>query len=456
MKKIFECITSAFVIAVFASCSLADLVNVDKPQLGTDIDHKYLDTREGSLGLLYSTLGSLQAGVSKAALEVGLFTDELTARPYNSSIESSDTRVEFTDINGIVGISFPAYSDLQAARVRAGHARYFLRRQNDSTLNFAISAAYAYEGYAIMMLAENLCSGVPLSEAPYGGTAVYGRAIPSDSLFRIAISKFDSSLVIQHDSASYITLAKIGKGRALMSIGMYEKAAQAVSDIPTSADYNIYYTEAATSNPNSVRATVENAFWTNTNILGVVKPNDLYEIVNLEGNNGLMWFTDPESIDPRLPVTVTSSQGVYTFPAIVRQMKFINGNVVLKLASGIEARMIEAEYQLSTNDPHWIEEVNEARRTLALSDLVSPSITTQKIDLLFNERALWFYGHATRLSDMRRLVRQYGRIINSVYPVGSYNRSAAIYTYGDATVFIPTDPEFMDNYNYSGCINRNP
>lgn len=457
MKKIFDTAISVLAMSVMlASCSLSDLVDVDKPQLGADIDHEYLDTRAGALGLLYSTLGSLQAGISVSALEVGQFTDELTARPYTSGIERSDTRVELESSIGVKGIPFLAYGSLQASRVTAGYARYFLRRNHDSTLNFAVSAAYSYEGYAIMMLAENLCSGVPLSEAPYGGVAVYGRALPSDSLFRIAISKFDSALAIQHDSVSYVTLAKIGKGRALMALKLYEEAAQTVSDIPTSAEYNIYYTEAATSIPNSSSTRIENAYW--THIPGAIpQPNDLYEIVNREGGNGLVWFSNPASLDPRLPVTVSrSTEGVYSFPAIVRQMKFTNGSPVIKLATGIEARMIEAEYMLSANDPNWIDAVNEARATKSLPDLSSPVTATQSIDLLFSERAFWFYGHATRLADMRRLVRQYGRLVNSVYPIGSYSRSLNVYTYGDAVVFIPAIAEFQNNYNYSGCLNRNP
>ncbi len=460
MKIIIRTILSTLgTLSALAACSLSDIVKVDKPQTGTEIDHEYLDTRAGALGLLYSTLGTLQKGVSKGALDVSLLTDELTSgQNITSSAASSainkDSRNQEESANGIAGLQFSAYAELQTTRTRAGYARYFLRRQKDSTLNFAISAAYSYEGYAIVMMAENLCSGIPLSEATYDGDAIYGRSLSTDSVLRIAISKFDSAIAVQHDSTSYLWLAKIGKGRALMSLGLYEDAAQTIADVPISATYNLYYTQAITPNIPSPR--VLNAFWTNSNDGGSIKPNDRFEITNQEGLNGLIWFVNPESVDPRLPVTVVENNGEYTFPPYVRQQKFINGTVLFKLATGIEARLIEAEYLLSKGESDWIAPLNAARATVGLADTISPSNVTESVDLLFRERALWFYGQATRLADMRRLVRQYGRNVNSVYMIGGYTRSNSIFTYGDVTLFIPGLDEFDRNYNYSGCINRNP
>lgn len=435
-----------------SACALSDIVNVDKPQTGSEIDHDYLDTRSGSLSLLYSTLGSLQNGVSRAALQVGVFTDELTARPENSQDNvyfgrtRIDPRVEHEVSFGLKGLPFDAYNDLQATRARAGHARYFMKRQVDTTLNYAISAAYSYEGYAIMMLAENLCSGIPLSEALYGQDAVYGKALPSDSLFLIAVSKFDSALALNYDSLRFRTLAQVGKARALTSLGRYKEAASAVSDIQQADVYNLQYTQMVT--PGQTLQEPADAFWTTTVSSSARTSNQGHEIINREGGNGMVWFSNTASPDPRLPLSVDG--------LVVRQSKFPTGAVSFKLASWIDAKMIEAEYLLSIDDLNWIEPINAARRTINLPDTVSPATFSEKIDLLFRERALWFYGQATRLSDMRRLVRQYGRSVNSVFPVGGYTRAYTIFAYGDAVVFIPNVEEFRNNYNYSGCINRNP
>ncbi len=468
MNKILRSVTmmvGAFgLIAIVSACSLDSIVKVDKPQVGEDVDFDYLDTRPGALGLLYSTIGSLQSAVSSVSKEVGNISDELTARPHNSfesvyGAPGPDTRLETDNGAGVHGVQLAAYRDLQTARVRAGYARYFLRRQSDSSLNYAISAAYAFEGYAITMLAENLCSGVPLSDVRYGEKAVYGRALPTDSLLVIAISKFDSALYLNHDSTRFKTLAKVGKARALMSLGRYSDAAMTVSDIQPTDNFSIHYTETITPDPNSPSQDARDAFWTNA-ILAPGSSSTLYqghEIVNQEGGNGLLWFVNARNLDPRLPVDVSIvDDTVYVFPTVVRQRKFADGNISFNLASWIEARMIAAEYLLSTSDPNWIDPINEARQTVGLSDTVSPANAVQRQNLLFRERAFWFYLHGTRLSDMRRLVRQYGRSVNSIYPVGSYTRSSQVYTYGDATVFIPSQQEFSENHVYAGCINRNP
>lgn len=446
-------------------CSLSNLVDVNKPQTGSEIDHEYLDTRAGALGLLNYSLGVLQSGVSEASFVVGVFTDELTARPvgsadyYYGTRTNHDTRAAAVINYRLNGLQFTAYGSLQAARVNAGYAQYFLRRQADSTLNFAISGSYSIEGYAITILAENLCSGVPLSESPYGQQAVYGKALPTDSLLRIAIAKFDSALTINHDSTRYKNLARIGKGRALLSLGKYEEAASAVAEVTNSNPFNLHYTGELV--PNSSATVPQKAFWSvpgrviaNRETLSAYRA---HEIVNMEGNNGMIWFSNPARIDPRVPVDVTKiNDTTFSFPSIVRQKKFTNGSVILKFASWIDAKMIEAEYLLSTGNPNWIEPLNAARRTVGLTDTTSPTAIDDKINLLFRERAFWFYGHATRLADMRRLVRQYRRDVGSVYPTGVYSRSGTIYTYGDEFVMIPFAQEFVDNYNYSGCIHFNP
>lgn len=443
-------------VFLMTSCSLSDLVDVDKPQIGADIDHKYLDTRAGAIGLFHSALVSFQQGVSEAAYDVGLLTDELSARPINSQEPLRgdrafiDARTDSDITLGIKGIqSSPAYEHIQSARIRASHARFFLNRQKDSSLNFAISGSYSLEGYSVLMLAENFCSGIPLSESVYGSTLTYGSPIATDSLLNIAVSKFDSALSYSTDSLRYVTLAKVGKGRALMSLGRYQEAAQTVSDIAPSEVYTLSYTQ----NPPQNSVSLNYGFWTMTNAnASTVTRYRSSETKNMEGVNGLEWYTDPDAIDPRVRFTVT--EGV--FPEVVRQEKFVNGTVTLRLASWVEARMIEAEHLLSSGSSNWINPLNEARNSVGLPDTTSPANAHNKIDLLFRERAFWFYGQATRLADMRRLVRQYNRDANTVFPIGPYVGNPAVFSFGDAMVFSPSRGEFNDNYKFSGCFHRNP
>ena len=74
-------------------------------------------------------------------------------------------------------------------------------------------------------------------------------------------------------------------------------------------------------------------------------------------------------------------------------------------------------------------------------------------NLLFAERARWLWLTAHRLSDLRRLIRQYGRLTNTVFPVGPYFKAS--FDYGP-DVNIPVPITEQNNPNFTGCLDRNP
>jgi hypothetical protein len=84
-----------------------------------------------------------------------------------------------------------------------------------------------------------------------------------------------------------------------------------------------------------------------------------------------------------------------------------------------------------------------------------------QIDVLFRERAFWLYGLGTRVGDLRRLIRQYKRDANAVFPSGPYANGnnpglpTPIPTYGtDVSLTLPTPASFetTTNPNYKGCL----
>lgn len=446
----------------FASvgCSLDAFVKAKDPEAETELTRSYMRTLQGAMSLFNAARANLQYGIKNTAIDVSLLTDELTIRPTNhndhigipSSFVNTDIRYEQTQVltTGVrvQGLFFSAYMEAQTARVSATHARTLFRELNDPSLMYAISATYAIEGYAIMIMAENMCSGIALSDVPFEEEAVYGNALRTDEVLRIAVAKFDSALQVSHDSIRYIALARIGKGRALMGLGEYERAAEAVKEVRLGDKFELRYPE---SNEQG------GGFWTwvpaNANTSSKVKG---VEIVNREGINGLVWYTDPNTVDPRIPVETIINNGVRNFPTVVRQQKFVKGGITLQLAKWAEAKLIESEYLLGINDVNWIAPLNEARRSIGLSDTISPSSIDEKVDLLFRERAYWFYGEAVRLADFRRLVRQYQRSPYMVYPTGAFLRSSQHAHYGDAFVFVPHIREFEFNHRYTGCFHENP
>ena len=60
------------------------------------------------------------------------------------------------------------------------------------------------------------------------------------------------------------------------------------------------------------------------------------------------------------------------------------------------------------------------------------------------------WGTAHRLGDMRRLVRQYSRPQETVFPVGEYHKGGE---YGSDVNF-PVSSDERNNPKFTGCIDR--
>jgi hypothetical protein len=79
------------------------------------------------------------------------------------------------------------------------------------------------------------------------------------------------------------------------------------------------------------------------------------------------------------------------------------------------------------------------------------------VDQLFSERAFWLFATGHRLGDMRRLIRQYGRDPETVFPTGDWFKGGL--TYG-TDVNLPLPRREQNNPNVpnggDGCLDRNP
>lgn len=450
-------VATALMLATLNACSFDSLVNVDDPESGRELSPGAISSREGGLGLYRSAVGQLAQGISELSRQVGAFTDELAVRPASSDDHNGmnwpdDSRLDSTNRWGERMLASSSYAYLHGARVRASQARTVLSKFDDPSYNYILAATYGVEAYSIILLAESMCSGIPLSEVPFGLDVEFTGAIPTEQLFTTAIAKLDSGLFLEQDSARVTALLRMGKARAYMGLGDYEQAAEVVADYSETDKFELTYTLASPyGSPTSTYG-----FWADT-VLDINRGNyNLFEMVNREGRNGIVWYQDPNKIDPRLPVTLTEVEGVAQFATVVRQRKRMVGNMPFPLAHWVEAKMILAENYLSKADPQWLTELNSARRSVGLSDTTDPGTSSARVDLLFRERAFWFYLDGRRLADYRRLINQYGRSIATVYPVGVYTRRPGVPFYGEAYVFSPPSSEYEHNYKYDGCIHRNP
>jgi hypothetical protein len=154
--------------------------------------------------------------------------------------------------------------------------------------------------------------------------------------------------------------------------------------------------------------------------------------------------------------------------------------VPIRIADGVEARLIEAEAALRRNDGSWLTILNTLRSscvgaaacatapgmaTGSLPPLTDPGSDSLRVDTLFHERAKWLYLTAHREGDFRRLVHFYNRRADDLWPTGNYANpgfpplvpatSTNGTLYGVDVVFNP-EAETTYNHLYQGCFSLDP
>ena len=235
-------------------------------------------------------------------------------------------------------------------------------------------------------------------------------------------------------------MVAVGRARTLIDLARYDDAAAAVAAVPTDFRFDVTY--SATSVVNAVYD------WMNATLN--------YAPADREGGNGMDFIS---ANDPRVTV-IRNAAGAPTPRAgqdganHFTQTVFANPGSPIPLATGVEARLIEAEAALQRGDATtYLAKMNEARATVpGLTPLADPGARAAREDLLFRERAFWFWGTAHRLGDLRRLVRTYKRPAESVYPTGPYFKGGS---YGTDLVLLPAQAE-QNNPAFTGCANRDP
>jgi hypothetical protein len=397
----------------------------------------------------------------------GLLTDEFTYSGFSGSVTAAQANIDARQTVGtgrFVESGDIAWQYLGQARSGLLVAIPGLLKYEPTNGRSKIGEAYALAGYAELLLAEGYCAGTPLDEVLPGGRIQNGMPLSTDSLFAVAETHFDSALAEANGDVTVVGLASVGLGRALLNRGRYPAAAAAVAGVPTSLVYEgeLEPTEAvgAAQGPNLYAFGVE---------FGSYR---FFNVADQEGVSGLNFAS---ARDPRL-VLDTSTYQTPGGSAWRLPIKFESNLSAIPLASGIEARLIQAEAALASGDvPGWTNDLNALRADSSathiggLSPLTPDSTLTataaQQVNVMFRERAFWLFGTGTRLGDLRRLIRQYGRDPSTVFPTGAYANGSnpelpvPIPVYGtDVNLTLPTSSGLTTNGmtetnpNYKGCI----
>lgn len=384
-----------------------------------------------------------------ANLYGGILTDELiNARPGGDHLDQR----AFNE-NTFPHYAWDNFSQTYTQLIR-GRVALLAHTPNDAVRTTRVGRLHGLSGVALTVGGELFCNGVPLSNADDAQPAY--TLVNNVDMFERSVAHADSSLAILSTSASdmpYRYLARLTKARALVNLGRYADAAAVVGAggdgagsgaVPTNFELNAEY--SATTNANAIYD------W----MVGSAN----FGPADKEGGNGLDFRS---ANDPRVVVGPVPRNGQDGSTQIYPIRGYPNGSAPTRLVTGVEARMIEAEAALDAgNTPAYLAALNEARANPAvraswsipdgtLAPLTAPADQAARVDLLFRERAFWMYLTTRRVGDLRRLVRQYGRPADSVWPSGAYFKGG---TYGSDMNITPSNAE-RNNPLYQGCTDRN-
>jgi hypothetical protein len=412
--------------------------------------------------------------------------------------QAADSRILQPTVLG--NISDLSFSRLEQARFNARRAYGVVDQFSTPLTAVADSATKAQlrtiEGYVYVTLSEGWCGDVPFSVLPDVGLIdpsqiVGGVGLTTSQMNDSAVVRFNQGLA----NSSINRLAAVGKGRALLNNAQFAAAAAAVAAVPTSFVFLLQHSQntAAENNP-----------------MASLEQNGRYGVANLEGGltaAGNAIRTDTASttiaaggsaeglafrglIDVRVPWELKPTNGLCFSSSIRCKLNdnYPNFDADVPLASGVEARLIEAEAALQAGDavtmmsklntlraavtslltglypgatPSSAFKTNGAPNTLApLVDPADPttSAATQfaaRRNLLFSERALWLYNTGHRQGDLRRLARApYSLATSAVFPSGLFFRGGS---YGsDVNYPIPFAEQNNTAFNPALCNTTTP
>ncbi|MFN0179499.1 MAG: hypothetical protein ACKVZ0_11935 [Gemmatimonadales bacterium] len=424
----------ATIVGLLAACD--SLVEVTDPDIILDANSPAgaIALKNGALLRLAQATSGGGDDVGGLVLYTGLLADEWISGDTFEQRNSADQR-NFAVSNSFLDDGFRA---LNRVRNLSDDAIESLRRWTPAPTG-NIGMMFATKAFAENLIGEVYCNGIPFSDYE-GPNLIFGTPLPYDSALARAAASADSALLYVGgtDGPRVTNFAKIVKGRALLNRGQYAAAAQAVAGVPATFRWEVTHSENSGINQ----------IWSLNNSA------NRYVVADREGGNGLNFIS---AADPRLPTSKPKPKAFDSSTDFVQQDIYARLSSV-PIATGIEGLLITAEAALKNNDvTTWLAKLNEARATRTdLAALADPGDANGRVDLTFRERAFWMFSTGHRLGDLRRLIRQYGRAQNTVFPTGTHFKGP---TYGtDVNFPISFDelnnPSAPGNQQQSTCTDR--
>jgi hypothetical protein len=410
--------------------------------------------RIGALGAFKTWVAGGGVNFANLAMMGDLLTDEWASGDTQSQHNETDERTVQTS-NGIVS---SAYTAVQQARGFSLTAIQALRQYETPPSPAEVGELYFTLGFAELQMSEVFCNGVPFGSM-VNGVPVYTAPVTNADGFKLASARFDTALtlVVGADAASVAIhrVNEIAKARAQVDLGNVAAAAALLADVPTNFQYLLTFSLTTTS-PElyQLNGTQGSRF-----VVG-----DSFAIVNGAPSTIRNALPFASAGDPRVPVTGSTSNTKKAFDGSTPWVgQALYGQVdAFPVLTGIDARLIEAEAKLASGDYAGMFATLNALRTspqqignktmAAMPALTTvPATKDAAVTLFFREKAFWQFGRGFRLGDLRRLIRQYGRTQDNVFPAGAWFKGG---NYG-TDVNLPMPDVELTNPNFKGCLDRN-
>lgn len=411
------------------------------------------------------------------ALATGLMADEfILSGTFPTRIEL-DRRAVQSDNATLTGL----FRNLHIARRAAENAAERIAEAGGDPARVLNLAGYTY-----LFFAENYCSGVPFSRVLPDGSFEFGNPLATGEIYARALERFNAALSAATDSEDeeQVAIANLGLARVYLDMGQFANAAAAAASVPDGFLFSLSHSLNTSRQENG--------------IFSMVAVSRRWTISDNEGTNGLPFRSGGNILTPQSVDSVANANSVLQDVRVPWRRNRVTGSGVgfdrstpqkdlLKfgptgrdkpsiVGSGIEARLIEAEAALQAgDDAGWLQILNDLRADVttlltsdhvqalrdvlglsdaeiaaSLPDLSDPGSFDARVDLHFRERAFWLFGQGTRLSDLRRLVRQYERNADTVFPTGTHFKGSPYGT--DVDIVVPFDEQ--NNPNFTGCVAR--
>jgi len=300
------------------------------------------------------------------------------------------------------------------------------RLQSVDPANPMIGDLFTRAGFVYLAYAQNWCSGVPLDDPTVGVSTV--------ELFDLAVARFDGAIRAPI-SPDFVNASRVGRARAYQELGNYAAAIADAATVPTGFSLDIVHT-TATGEQNGV-------YLLNTDRRRIT-------LSDLEGGNGSPFRS---AGDERVTWTRAEGGTAVGFDQRTPQydlLKYPAADTPMPLATGIEARLIQAEVLMLQNDQGgYLNQLNAVRAYFDMAPLVNPGTFDERVDLLFSERAFSLMATGHRLWDLRRLVSAYGRSPATVFPTGDHPQGGIYGTDGNLPV-----PTSARGPGFAGCTVR--